>query len=303
MFQGQDDILVAIVIGTDGIAQSAGGQVGKASLLHVAEEQQVDRVVFRQPPSHGGGLSCLHRPLRGGCPFNLLGVVQLLHGLPGPLLVPPQLIIHLPLLDGQPRDEPLDPLDIVNVQVDLLLQNIELLIHLYLQIVPTCLNLRLQLMHLLLHGSQEGFPLLLGVLISHLLHPELLLHFQIFELLPIVHCLFNPLIDCHQLLIILHFPQLRRWLDLHCLHSPVELQIQHLHLGLMLPIQLLDLAQTFLLKVSKVLVPLFIEFLQLLLSYLDVLPELVPLDVGTQVLLVLDDVQFQLPDLLHKIFE
>jgi hypothetical protein len=52
-------------------------------------------------------------------------------------------------LNGQSADETLDSFYVVHVQVDLLLKHIEILIHLYFEVVATRLNLAFQLVHFL----------------------------------------------------------------------------------------------------------------------------------------------------------
>ena len=72
---------------------------------------------------------------------------ELLHGLAGLTLDPAELLHVIALFNGKPADEALIPLDIVHMQVDLLLKDYELLLHLNFQIVTCSLNLSLHLDH------------------------------------------------------------------------------------------------------------------------------------------------------------
>ena len=100
------------------------------------------------------------------------------------------------------------------MKVDLLRQNMELLVHLDLQVVTTSLNLGiglLDLFHLLL---LKLVPLVPGTLFSEIFDSLRLFDLKHLELLSVVHGFLSSLIDCDELLVLLHFFQLETRLDL-----------------------------------------------------------------------------------------
>ena len=66
-------------------------------------------------------------------------IFQLLHGLSGALLASDKFIALLSLFDRDGGDESLDALDVVDVEVDLLLEHVEVLVHLNLEVVAPSL--------------------------------------------------------------------------------------------------------------------------------------------------------------------
>ena len=116
--------------------------------------------------------------------------------------------------DCKSGHESLDSLDVVDMKTYLFLESIELFVHLDLQVMSSSLDLSLQLKHFLLLISEKCLPLVIGILLSQLLDSKSFLHFQVFKLFPVVHCLFDPFIDSNQLFIVLHFLEPSRWLDL-----------------------------------------------------------------------------------------
>lgn len=94
--------------------------------------------------SLGEGVACAAAAVRlAHLPRNL----ELLHCLPSLFLVTAQLFNFLSLGDCEARHEALVPLNVGNVQVDLLLKHNKLFVHLNLQIMAACLNLGLHLKH------------------------------------------------------------------------------------------------------------------------------------------------------------
>ena len=75
--------------------------------------------------------------------------LELLHCLACLFLVSAQLFNGVSLFDSQAADEALIPLNVSNVQVDLLLEHYKLLVHLNFQVVTSSFDFSLQLNHFL----------------------------------------------------------------------------------------------------------------------------------------------------------
>ena len=101
------------------------------------------------------------------------------------------------------------------------LEDNELLVHLYLEVVSASLQLRFKLSHFFLLCTGELLPLAVCVLHPESLDSLCLLHLELLQFLPVVHGFLDPLIVSHQLLVVLHFLELGSWLDFGGLHSSV----------------------------------------------------------------------------------
>lgn len=120
------------------------------------------------------------------------------------IFVSSQLFDSASFCDGKPTNKALIPFNVVDVQVDLLLKNNQLFLHLNFQIVTCSLNLRLHLNHLLSLVIKELISLVLSVLLLKSIHSFCLFDFESLELLSVVHRFIDSLIDSHQFFIVLH---------------------------------------------------------------------------------------------------
>ena len=90
------------------------------------------------------------------------------------------------------------------MQINLLLEHYQLLVHLNLQVVSSSLQLCLKLVHLFLLVFGQLFTLILGVLEAQIFNSFSLLYLKLFQLLSVVHGLFDSLIVGYKFLVVLH---------------------------------------------------------------------------------------------------
>ena len=86
-------------------------------------------------------------------------------------------------------------------------------------------------------GLEQVASLLVRILLPEHFNAFGLLHFEFFELLPVVHSLFNSFVNGHKRFIILHFFEPGVRLDICAFDCPIELLIQHVHLLLVLVLE------------------------------------------------------------------
>jgi hypothetical protein len=171
------------------------------------------------------------------------------------------------------------------MEVNFLLKNDQILVLFNLESMSTSLDLGLKLMQFFLLLIKQGLSLLGGILLSKILNPLGLFDLQDLELLSIIHCFFDSLVNSNKFLIILHLLQFRRWLYLNCFNSSVKLHIQHFHLFLVLKLELFNFNEAFVTKFSKLSFPISVKLLELLITNIHVLSELMLLDVGSEFIL------------------
>ena len=188
------------------------------------------------------------------------------------------------------------------MQVDLFLEDHQLLVHLNLQVVFACFDFGAQLMDFLQLLALELLPLIGCILGAEILDPLSLLNLKNFKLFAVVHSFFNSLIDGNQLLILLHLTKFRRWLDLDCFDSTVQLLVQHFHLLFVLCAEILHLGITLLGELFELVVPVTNELLEFLVTDLDVFLKLGLLDVRAKLVLVLVNVDLEEANLPHEVF-
>lgn len=172
------------------------------------------------------------------------------------------------------------------MEVDLLLENNQLFIHLDLQVVLACLDLGLELVNFLQLLILETLALVVGVLCSQVVDALLLLDLKDLKFFSVVHGLLDSLVDGHKLLVLLHVLQLVRRLDLHGLDRSVQLLVEQLHLLLVLATEVFHFDVAFLSEHIELSVPVTDELLQLFIADLDVFLKLSILDVNAQLILV-----------------
>ena len=178
----------------------------------------------------------------------------------------------------------------------------QVLVSLDFQVVLSCLDLGLELFHFLLLLLQQIGSLGLRILLPKPLNPLSLLNLKNLELFPVVLRLLNSLIDSNKLLILLHLLQSCLRLDLDIFNGTVELLVEHLHLLLVVVLEPLYPHQTLILVIFKLLFPHAVEFLQLFIPNIDVLPQLLFLNVGPQFILILVYVGFKDSHFTHQVF-
>ena len=149
-----------------------------------------------------------------------------------------------------------------------------------MQIVAASLNFCQQLLSLFFLISLQSLPLLVCVLLTKLFHALCLRNFQLAKLIAVVDSFFNSLIDSDQLLVVLHLAQLGSWLDFGCFDGAAQLLVQQVHLVIMLLFEFVDFSHVLVFLFLEIFLPLHIEFLESLLTYLNVVLELTLLNVG-----------------------
>ena len=163
----------------------------------------------------------------------------------------------------------------------------------------SCLDLGLELFHFLLLLLQQIGSLGLRILLPQPLNPLSLLNLKNLELFPVVLRLLNSFIDSNKLLILLHLLQSCLWLDLDIFNGTVQLLVEHLHLLLVVVLEPLYPHETLILIIFKLLFPHAVEFLELLISNINIFPQLLFLNVGPQFVLILVYVGFQKSHFAH----
>jgi len=232
---------------------------------------------------------------------HLLRAFQLLHSLARTLLVSQQLVTSIALLICKVRNEALDALNVVHVQVNLLLENGELLVHEDLQVVAASVNLRLQLVHFFPLALLERLALLLGVFLSEELDALRLLILKVLELLAVVLGFLDALVHGDERLTVLEELELGVGLDVGALDGAVQLLVEHVHLVLVLVLQVVHLHDRLVLELVELALPRLVEVLEHLVADVDVLSHLGLLDVLAKFVLVAHDVSFKKSDLAHQI--
>lgn len=211
-------------------------------------------------------------------------------------------LVHA-LGDGLLLVEGLDPLDIVFMERNLLLEDIEVLVELDYQLVLAVLQLDHQMRIQLLGLQVELLELRLLELQPQPRETLGLVDFQVFQLLPEVSRLLNPLLQSYQPLLGLVIPQLPLGLELHRVAVLVEVLLQHYPLLEPGPVEVLQLLQPVLLELQVLLLVLDKELLQHLLAYLLVPLQLARVDIAPEHVLPVSDEPLQLPDLGHQLVE
>lgn len=112
------------------------------------------------------------------------------------------------------------------MQVDFFLKHNNISVHLDLQVVPSGFDFGLELMHFLLLLIQESFSLILSVLLSQSFDSLSFLDLEALELLSVVHCLLDPLVNSDQLFVLLHFLELGLGFYLHGLDGAVKFLVE-----------------------------------------------------------------------------
>ena len=170
-----------------------------------------------------------------------------------------------------------------------------------MQIVPARLNLRQQLLPLFFLLSLERTPLLSGIFLPQFFDSFRLSHFQLRQLVSVVDGLFDSLVHCDQLFVVLHFAQLSRRFDFSGFNSSAQLLVQHVHLLIVALLKFVDLGHVLVLLLLKVLLPLDIEFLQGFLANFNIVFELSLLDIRSKFVLVCHNFCFEESDFAHQI--
>ena len=158
--------------------------------------------------------------------------------------------------------------------------------------MATSLNLGLNLEHFFFLGSQKLLALVVGILLLQSFDTFGLLDLEGLELLSVVHGFIDPLVEGHQLLVVLHDLQLGIGFDLGSLHGAVKFAVKRLHLLLVVNLQVLNLLERLLLVGLEALLPALVEILHVLLTDLNVLAHLGTLDVSAELVLVAGDFSF-----------
>lgn len=187
------------------------------------------------------------------------------------------------------------------MQVDLLSQHNQFLVHLDFQVVTTCFNLGFNLEHFFFLVSKKLLALIVCVFLLKSLYSFSLLDLESLELLSVVHGFVDSLVERHELLIVLHNLQLGVGLDLGSLHSTVKFAVKSFHLLLVINLQVLNLLKRFLFVNGETLLPSLVEILHVLLANLNVLSHLCSLDVSPQLVLIAGDFSFKESDFLHEV--
>ena len=115
------------------------------------------------------------------------------------------------------------------MEVNLLLKDDQVFVHLDLHVMPSSLNFGLQLHQLFLLCCLKGPSLLVCVFLPQFFDSFSFKHFEFFQLFAVVHGFFNALVDSDQLLCILHLFEFWSRLDLSSFDSSVQFRVQHFH--------------------------------------------------------------------------
>lgn len=196
----------------------------------------------------------------------------------------------------------MNSLNVLHMKVDLLLQNVSILIPFDVEVVPKCINLHPELLQIFLKLLVQLLSLFLNVELSHFFNSFFLSNLKISQLLSIVLGFFDSFINRHELFLTLHLLELGNWLDFNSFNSSIQPLVQGFNLLFSRSMKLLCFSQLLFLKLLHCLQPSIIELQQLLISYLNVLLELIPLNVGSKLRLVDHNVGFKASDLFHQVF-
>ena len=197
------------------------------------------------------------------------------------------------LVESLDSHDALDALDVVDMQVYLLLEHDQVVVSLDFQVVLARVDFGLQLFHLLLLLVQQIVSLVLSILLPQLLNSLRLLDLENLELLSVVLCFFDSLIDGDQLFVLLHFFERGLGLDLDVLDSAVQFLVEHFHLLLVVVLEVFDAHQALVLILLELSLPLPVELLQLVITNFYVLSQLMLLDMRPQLVLVVVDIFFE----------
>ena len=143
--------------------------------------------------------------------------------------------------------------------------------------------------------------LVVGTFLSQLLHALGLFNFKLLQLAAVVHRFFDPLVDCNQLLVVLHFLKAGSRLDLGSLHCAAQLGVELLHLVFVVILQQLDLLERLVFKLGEFLFPGSVEVSEQVVADAHVLAHLRLLNVRPQLALVLHYKLFKKADLPHEV--
>lgn len=254
---------------------------------------------------HGGVLALLggvvvHTlPALHGLLVFRQNLVPLLLELFGPL----ELGLEDTFLPGPLLLQLLQPPDLQFVEVVLLPQDVELLLHFDDQLVLEFFQFLLQLPPLLLVLRPQVGPLLVGVFLHQLVNPDFFLEFQFVELASKVQSLIDPLFKGHQLLLELEFLQPVGRLDLQILVGVTQSLLQCLRLIIRLLFERLPPVELGLLEMVVLLVELIAELIDRVFPFLPVVLNLAEVDLRTQDGLPLGDLGLQAADFLHEVLE
>lgn len=121
--------------------------------------------------------------------------------------------------------------------------------------MATCLDFSLQLIHFFPLTLEEVLTLLVRVLLSQQLYALGLLVLEVFQLFAVVLCLLDSLVYGDEGFIVLHFFEAGVGLDVGSLDGAVQLLIQHVHLFLVLVLQIVHFHQRVIFKLLELRLP------------------------------------------------
>ena len=192
-------------------------------------------------------------------------------------------------------------LDVCDVQIDLLLQHDQLLVHLNLQIIASCFNFCFHLYHFFLLISKQCFALVLGVLLFQIFNTLRFLDFESFELFPVIHSFINSLIDSDKLFVVLHDLQFCVGFDFARLNSSIKFSIQSFHLLFMRDLQVLNPEEGVILILLELHFPIIVKVLHMFFTDLHIFSHLSLLNVLTKLVLKVHDFSFEKTHFFHKV--